>query len=168
MTFPNNMRSHLRTQLLGTDYESFCTLVRDATDRMVHSLRAFEGALPEIIVVQRRYPSMSSRPIRDASMRFDPRTAFRIKGKRRRGAIRHQPEWLRAAYTALKNRHSNLPFQIGAMFPYDKCPSVGSAAIENAVPRRGGGAAWIACKPLIEAARDGSEAGGRRGRRRGA
>jgi hypothetical protein len=148
VTFPNGMRSSLRTHLLGNQYQSFADLVKDTTKRITHSLRDFKGAEPQVVVVQRRYPSMSARPIYGAEMHFDPRTAFKIVGKRTRGAIHHQPEWLGAAYTALRNRHSNLQLQIGAIFPYQKCPAVQRASIEEAVA-----ATWIACKPMIEAAR---------------
>jgi hypothetical protein len=149
VTFPNNLRSRLRTQLLGKHYEFFATMVEKTTNQIVRSLRPYEGAIPAIILVQRRYPSMNSVPIRDADMNFDPRTAFRPKGKRSNGAIRYQPEWLRASYEALRHRHSNLQFQIGAIFPHDKCPATQKASIENAVA-----ATWIACQPLIQAARE--------------
>jgi hypothetical protein len=124
-------------------------MVKKTTNQIVRGLRRCKGATPAIILVQRRYSSMNAVPTRDADMNFDPRTAFKPQGKRYKGAVRYQPEWLRASYEALRHRHSNLQFQIGAIFPYDKCTATRQASIEDAVA-----ATWIACRPLIEAARE--------------
>jgi hypothetical protein len=149
VTLPNNLRSRLRAQVLGESYEEFEALIRDVTKNILTNLRGIRGFYPEVVVVQRRYPSMSAKPFLDAHIRFDPRTAFAPSGRRKRGAVHTQPEWLKAVYDALRWRKSNLQFQIGAVFPYERCEAVRHADVAEAVA-----GTWLACRPIIVAARE--------------
>lgn len=145
VTVPNGVRSEVRGNILGRSHEDFDRLVHDVHRRLCVALRKHPGASPMIVLVQRHYASQRSPAIHDAQLRFDSRTGF--KGSQSRGRVKHQPEWLRVVYDVLKNRRSNLQFQIGADFPYDRCPVVASPQItEIAV------AVWLACEPLVKTA----------------
>jgi hypothetical protein len=135
VTIPNNISGRLRKKMLGKGYEDFAGIIQKCTERMEASLKGVPGAKPFFIVVQRRYPSMSAAPIHDLRMTFDPRTAFEKKGVAARKQPKYQPEWLRAADQALRNRRSNLQFQIGAAFPYDSCEAVRRASIDAIVAK---------------------------------
>jgi hypothetical protein len=149
VTIPDKIRSRLRTQLLGSEYEHFADLMQQTTGRLVKALRKVKGSRPEIGVIQRRYPSQRAAPIVDADIRLDPRTAFPPRRGMAGSQVKYQPQWLKAAYSALAARRSNLQLQVGAVFPYDRCEAVHHPQIEAAVAN-----VWIACKPLIAAARD--------------
>ena len=156
VTVPNGMPGRLRTQLLGKEYEGFAETIHQCTAQLEKALDAVRGANLFFVIVQRRYPSMAAVPILDMKMIFDPRTAFPGGPRRARNRPRFQPEWLRAAYQALRHRKSNLQFQIGAAFPYDFCEAVRKASIAEVVAKT-----WIACRPVIEAGRE-KRGGGRK------
>lgn len=149
VTFPNNLRSRLRTQLLGADYAAFERLMESVLERMEGTLRRYVGAYPEVRVVQRHYRTQRAEPTIDAELRADLRTAFGANSQRKVREVKFQPEWLQAVYSALKARRSNLQLQVGMVFPYAKCLGVRSRDIDIAIAN-----AWIACKPVIEAARE--------------
>lgn len=147
VTIPNRIQSRVRTQMLGPTYDDFLGLIRECTRRLEKALVGTQGATPFFVVVHRRYASMAAIPVVDMRLAFDPRTAFR--GRHGKGQPRYQPEWLMAAYEALRHRRSNLQFQIGATFSYGSCGAVRRAGIQELVAK-----AWIACRPLIEAGRE--------------
>src|SRR5712672_1545921 len=149
VTVPNGMPGRLRTQLLGKEYEAFAETIHQCTAQLERALGAVRGANLFFVIVQRRYPSMAAVPILDMKMIFDPRTAFPGGPRGARNRPRFQPEWLRAAYEALRHRKSNLQFQIGAAFPYDSWEAVRMASIAEVVAKT-----WIACRPVIEAGRE--------------
>ena len=148
VTVPNGVRPKVRDIILGSEYQDFERLIRDVHRRLCVALRKHHGASPMIVLVQRHYPSQRSPAILDAQLRFDTRTAF--EGSQSRGRVKHQPEWLQMVYDVLKNRHSNLQFQIGADFPYDRCPVVASPQITEVAV-----AVWLACEPLVRKALSG-------------
>ena len=71
---------------------------------------------PQIILVQRRYPSQSSPPIRDARLDVDLRTAFKEISSKLKPTQKQQEEWLKLVYDINNNKKSNLQFQIGGRF----------------------------------------------------
>lgn len=145
VTVPNGVRSRVRQNVLGRSYEDFARLIQDIHSRLCVALRKGQGAAPMIVLVQRHYPSQRSPAIHDAQLRFDTSTAF--TGSPSRKHVKHQPEWLQVVHDVLKNRRSNLQFQVGADFPYDRCPVVASQKItEIAV------AVLLACEPLVKTA----------------
>jgi hypothetical protein len=134
--------------MLGQSFDEFVDLIGEVNRRLVVALRKYPGASPVIVVVQRRYPTQRSPAIIDGQLRFDTRTAFTGLGQTR-GQVKRQPEWLRLVYDILKNRRSNLQFQIGADFPYERCKVVATAQVREAVVN-----VWLACKLLLLAASD--------------
>lgn len=145
LTLPNSVPARFRNGVLGADRRHFEELIAEATQGITKVLRASRGAVPRITVVQRHYLTQRSLPTVDASLQFDPRTA--VYGGSRRSRTRTQPEWLQATYEALRSRRSNLQFQIGAEFPYAKCPEVRTAEICDLAA-----GVWLACRPIIKAA----------------
>jgi hypothetical protein len=145
VTVPNGVRSEVRKNVLGHSYEEFERLIQDVHRRLSVALRKHHGASPMIVLVQRHYPSQRSPAIHDAQLRFDSTTAFGGFPSRRR--VKHQPEWLRVVHDVLKNRRSNLQFQVGADLPYDRCPVVASPKITEVAV-----AVWLACEPLVKTA----------------
>lgn len=87
---------------------------------------------------------MRSQPNMDARLDFDLRTA--VHGG---SPVKAQPLWLSAAYGALAHkRGANYELQVGAVFPYDKCPSLQKASAIKTIEQ-----AWLACKPLVNLVR---------------
>ena len=141
VTLPDNARRHWRA-LIGLDKEDFCCKVDTVLENMRPLLSNCPGAEPRLRVRQRHWNSRSAPPLRDAYIDIDLRTR---SGESR---VKPQPEWIGAAFDVLKNKRkeSNLELQVGARFPYRTCQAIQQPeALDFAA------AAWIACKPYIEA-----------------
>jgi hypothetical protein len=145
VTVPNGMRPSLRRGLLGEDYSDFERLIAQVTSSLIEVVKMAPGSEPKIVLVQRHYATQRSQPVHDCWLRFDPRTAIETKAGVR-GGVKMQPQWLQAAYMALRSRRSNLQFQIGVDFPYSSCPTVATRRIAPVVAD-----VWLACRPLIKA-----------------
>ncbi len=149
VTIPNGMRSRVRGRLFGVDEDGFASIIKRVTIDMVRSLRSVKGCVPEIIVLQRHWPSRSASSVVDCQLRYDARTTLPLTS-RYRGTVKSQPEWLKATYEVLTHRQSNLEFQIGCSFPYDTCPTVADSSIVRAIAD-----VWLACAPIIKRATGG-------------
>ena len=146
VTIPNGIRSRRRSKLLGGSLEAFSKVIGAATTNLKSVLRDEPTARPRVVVVQRFYRSQRAKPELHAQLRFDPRTFFPTRG----APVKHQPQWLKATYEALKHRgQSNLQLQIGVDFPYQTCTRVRTPAAVELVAD-----VWSACKPVIDAVSD--------------
>jgi hypothetical protein len=143
VTLPNGINSSLRAALLGSSASEFEAAIQRVTIEIIRSMRRMKGCMPEIIVLQRHWTSRRSPSVVDCQLRFDARTALPA-GSRYRGSVKSQPQWLKAAYEALRHRQSNLEFQIGCSFPYDTCPTVGDPSIVRVIAD-----VWLACAPIL-------------------
>lgn len=139
VTVPNGIKREFRRNLLGAGYEAFAEVFREVETNLGRALRDAKGAIPWVEVLQRRYPTQRSEPIKDAMLEFDLRTAFEV------GPVKGQPQWLRVAYEVLSKRNSNVQIAVGASFEYERCAVVHTPEILDQVA-----GVWIACKPLIE------------------
>lgn len=146
VTIPNGIKSNLRSRIIGSSLEEFEALIQRVTVDMIRSLKGVKGFVPEIIVVQRHFRSQRSPGVVDCQLRFDSRTAL-PKASRYRGAVKRQPQWVKAAHDALSHRRSNLQFQIGCSFPYDTCPTVDDKSIVRTIAD-----VWLACSPIVKRA----------------
>ena len=144
VTVPNGIRREFRKNLLAGGQDSFCDLLRSVLDNLNKKLKNVHGAAPWIEVVQRRYPFQRAKPILDARIQFDLRTAFGDSNGKG-NSVKKQPEWLQATYGGLLNRNSNLQLGVGAIFPFDRCKAVRNPEIVDHIA-----GVWLACKPLIE------------------
>jgi hypothetical protein len=146
VTVPNGIRREFRRKLLEAGKDRFLELFGKIHDNLQRSLGRVEGIRPWVEITQRHFPSQRSAPIVDARLRFDLRTAFR-RPKRWRKSVKGQPQWIEAAYEGFARRRSNLQLAVGAIFEYERCPSVHSPEILDHVA-----AVWLACKPLVRTA----------------
>lgn len=126
LTLPNSLDGPLRRHILDGGYEAFKAMIDAFVTAAEPVLAADPGAMPLIVVQQRRYASQRSVPVRDALLEFDPRTATG-----RHPAIKHQEEWLRASYEAFASRRSNLQLAIGVAFSYAQSRTVHEAVFAD-------------------------------------
>ncbi|MDR5728438.1 MAG: hypothetical protein RB191_13505 [Terriglobia bacterium] len=145
VTVPHGIRGEFRKNLLVGGRQGFCSIFEAILNNFSDSLGSVEGIAPWIEIIQRRYPSQRAEPIIDARLQFDLRTGFK-ESDRWRTNVKEQPQWLGAAYDALSKKNSNLQLGVGAIFRYEKCPAVHTPEIVDYIA-----AAWLACKPLIQA-----------------
>ncbi len=143
VSFPNGLRTLSRKALLSEGSGGFATLCQAVLANMENVLEKEPGARPIMRAVQRRYPSQRSIPILDANLEFDLRTAFPSHGK----GPKLQRQWIDALFEAVQIKKSNLQFQIGVSFEYDKCPSMHALSALDLMTK-----GWIACRPLIQKA----------------
>lgn len=144
VTVPHGIKSAYRRNLTELGADGFVELIKSVNHGLNNVMRKDKGAVPWIIMVQRRYPTQRSQAIIDAKLEFDLRTAFGGNGRGR--AVRLQPQWLEAAYQSLARKRSNLQFQIGATFPYSRSNCVSDRTLLDRTVET-----WLACKPLLKA-----------------
>jgi hypothetical protein len=145
VTIPNGIRSTLRQPVLDLKRDGFRDLVCDIVRRMCDVMRECPGAQPMIRVVQRHSRTQRSKPIQDALIHFDMRTALLPTERRRdRSRVKYQPQWIDAAFGAFSRKASNLQLELGLWMDYDRCPEVRTRKALDLVT-----AAWLSCKPLL-------------------
>ncbi len=76
------------------------------------------GFQPCIVMKQRRYRTMREVYAVDGSLTFDLRTLVGRPAEGKAPAIHRQPEWTSFCYQLLKDKNSNIQFQIGLHFMY--------------------------------------------------
>ena len=99
------------------------------------------GMEPRLILKQRHWRTRNGPRFRDAYLDFDLRT---LRGHPESG-VKRQPEWMEAVQHVVANKASNLELQVGATFPYSRCPPI---RMPNALDHVA--AAWIGCRPFIK------------------
>ena len=108
--------------------------------------KRMRGVRPMIVLVQRRYKTQRSIAQHDAALNFDLRTAVGPKGEgSNREKPKYQPQWLQMAQQVIRGKHSNLQFQIGCEFEYEKCPAIHDADAEVLFVNT-----WLASKAFFE------------------
>jgi hypothetical protein len=78
----------------------------------------------------------------DGVMNFALRTAY---GAGKDQKVKVQTQWLSAVFSLIKNKKSNMGFEVGVSFPYGTCKKVNKPDILDSFA-----ASWIACKPLLD------------------
>ncbi len=141
VTLPNAVGSAMRRNLVDLPYDEFCDLVGSVERGVSKAVRRIKRACPHIEAVQRHYPSQRARPIVDARLEFDLRTAT----GNRRAAVKSQPQWLESVYAALQAKKSNLQVGIGALLPY------GDSALRSREVLKVIAGVWLGCRPWIDA-----------------
>jgi hypothetical protein len=148
LIMPHSMPSTYRRNIVDLGYDDFVDYMSRVNKNLEKALRKSGGAKPWVEVVQRRYKSQRAKPILDAQIGFDLRTAFPdTKGN----PVKQQPQWLRAAYDGLANKRSNLQIAIGAIYPYTTCRVVKSRSILDHIANT-----WLSTKPILDAMIKGS------------
>lgn len=136
---PNGISARYRRNLTDLGTEGLESLVGEVERGVTHAVRKIERAYPWMEALQRRYPSQRSKPISDARLEFDLRTAV----SSRESGVRLQPQWLEATYNALAHKRSNLQLAIGAALPY------GSRVLQSRKVLDTIANVWIACSPWL-------------------
>ena len=137
-TLPHKAKRVL-DRLKDIDEERLRSMVKRVLTEMRPVVTDCDGMEPRLRVRQR--PAHSARPLMAAHIDVDLRT---LDGDSESG-VERQPEWVDAAFHALKNEKSNPELQIGARFPYQTCPKIAEPEALDCVA-----AAWVACKPYID------------------
>ena len=135
---PNKAKGGLWTRLRS------CTLA----DLMLQVLRGMAPAMkdcpgmePRLILKQRHWLTRSGPSIRDGCLDFDLRT---LRGDPDSG-VKRQPEWMEAVQDIVEHKKSNLELQVGATFPYDRCPAILTPHALDHVA-----AGWIGCRYFVD------------------
>jgi hypothetical protein len=142
ITIPNSINTAVRNNFKSLSHAGFTVVLKACFIGMQKIMNKEPSAIPLLRMVQRRYPSQRSEPFMDADLTVDLRTAFDGGDP-----VKHQPEWIEAAYGSFVRKNSNLQMQVGMHFPLDCCMAMDD---ENATELVA--AAWLACKPLIDIA----------------
>jgi hypothetical protein len=144
ITFPHGMSGALRSRLCGKSFEDFATRLNQAAEAIDKALKGIEGYRPTARVMQRRYQTQRSIPYRDGLIDFDPRVTLGKQSPQAGPPIKQQQEWARAVYELLKNKRSNLQFQIGVEFYHKKHDELGSKNADKSFV-----AVFTALKPFL-------------------
>lgn len=112
LTIPDKVKGSVRQNIYGRSFEDFHSLLLLVLSRMKKVQNIDKSVKPIVKVMQRHYPHQSHPGVQDAKLRFDLRTIER--GSRQE---KFQPEWEQLTYQVMRNRQSNLQFQIGIEIP---------------------------------------------------
>lgn len=123
LTIPNGAFSKLR-KLAKTKNNGFMETADSYLKAFKKSGLEKTGARPYVVILQRRYSGMRKVYSVDGQMEFDLRTLTGVSKKGKQPKINKQPEWLESCLKLIQEKDSNVQFQIGVRFDYDKCPSL--------------------------------------------
>ena len=139
VTIPHGLDRGARRRLVELGSDGFLDMLRQVLENMKPFLDDEPLAAPTLRIVQRRYPTQRAAPFVDGFLAVDIRTAIDSAAK-----VRKQPQWVEAAYSAFANKRSNLQMQIGVVFPFERCPRLGSDLALGLISK-----SWSACRPLF-------------------
>lgn len=138
---PSNTQNSYRRALLNLGEAGFIDLLTKTAKRLNNVLKKAPGAYPVFSLSQRHFTTRSSPVTLDGSMHINLNTALEgFDGK-----VKYQPEWLEAGYKLICNKRSNMEFQVGAIFPYTRCPQTQSPEILDIVV-----SGYLACQSLLD------------------
>lgn len=126
LTIPNGAFKQLR-KFANADNKGFNAMMADYIGRFKASGLEKIGARPYVIILQRRYSNIRKIHSVDGQMEFDLRTLMGSSRIGKNPKINRQPEWLESCLKLIQGKNSNVQFQIGVRFDYDKCPSLEDA-----------------------------------------
>tara|TARA_B100001540_G_C15724768_1_gene604776 strand:- start:25 stop:1275 length:1251 start_codon:yes stop_codon:yes gene_type:complete len=145
LTVPHGVKGKVKKNFQKISWKEFNEIIYKVAINYDKYFGKSEGFKPNIITVQRRYPSQSSPPIHDGTITFDIRTSFNDLSSKLKPKQKTQKEWLRAVFDVIKNKKSNIQFQVGAHFYYNKNTLVNNKDADQVIIK-----SFLACKPLIQ------------------
>ncbi len=145
LSIPNAIKGQSRKNFNSLTWKKFEKIIFNIAKNYNDHFGNSEGFKPVITTVQRRYPSQSSPPIYDAAITFDIRTAFREFSSKLKPTQKQQKEWLKAIFELIKNKRSNIHYQVGANFFYNKQSFINNKNADKVFSK-----ALLACKPLVK------------------
>ena len=145
VTVPYKMKGITRKNFYNLSWDDFKKIIYKIAQNYRNYFGNSEGFQPHIRTAQRRYPSQSSPAIHDGIITFDIRTAFEDLSSELKPTQKKQEEWLRAVFELNNNKKSNIQFQVGADFFYNKHTLVNNKDADQVLCK-----SFLACKPLID------------------
>jgi hypothetical protein len=147
ITVPNAVRRDILKALRNATAEEFQAAVKEYLAIATRQFKKSDNVRPMIIIVQRRYERQNSPAFHDGVLNVDLRTAFKTKknNRSRNKQPKYQPEWLQMAQKVIQGKASNMQFQIGCEFNYDRCPAIHEADAEMLFVK-----AWLAGRAFFK------------------
>ena len=71
--------------------------------------------------------------------------ALEVRGRKPASGVKHQPEWIDAAFDSFANKRSNIQMEFGVWMKYERCPEIGTRRALDMIVE-----AWVSCKPLLD------------------
>jgi hypothetical protein len=146
LTIPYKIQGKAKKNFYDLTWEKFKKIFYEIGCNYKDNFGNSEGFKPRIVLAQRRYPSQSSPAIHDAILEFDIRTAFKDLSSGLRPTQKQQQEWLKIVFDINNNKKSNIQFQIGAAFYFNKKENLISDKDADQVMVK----SYLSCKPLIK------------------
>ena len=144
-TIPYRIKGKTKKNFYSLSWKNFRNIVHEIALNYDKSFGISEGFKPQIVLGQRRYPSQSSPAIHDARLEMDIRTAFKDISSKLKPTQKQQEEWLKVVYEINNNKKSNLQFQVGGRFYFNKHSLVNNKNADQILVK-----SFLACKPLIK------------------
>ena len=145
ITIPHAVITELKNKFNKLSWKEFQEIIRQILANYEKAFGKNTSFIPTMLVLQRRYPSQKSKPIEDALVMFDMRTAFQEFAEGLKPRLRVQEEWLKLAFDIYKNKKSNIQLQVGANFSYNKDTLINHKDADKVAEK-----AFRACKPLTD------------------
>lgn len=120
VTVPHATSRKLRNRLVGDSFDAFAESVQKTSDALVDSLQGLRAYRPTVRAMQRRYQTQRSIPMMDGDIEFDMRTIFGEPNPSYGPPIKQQSEWAHMVFDLLRNKRSNIQFQVGVQYYYPK------------------------------------------------
>ena len=143
-TIPYRIKGKTKKNFYSLSWINFRNIVHEIALNFDKSFGISEGFQPHILLGQRRYPSQSSPAIHDARLEMDIRTAFKDISSKLKPTQKQQEEWLKVVFEINNNKKSNLQFQVGGRFYFNKQSLVNDKNADQILVK-----SFLACKPLI-------------------
>ena len=143
-TIPYRIKGKTKKNFYSLSWINFRNIVHEIALNYDKSFGISEGFQPHILLGQRRYPSQSSPAIHDARLEMDIRTAFKDISSKLKPTQKQQEEWLKVVFEINNNKKSNLQFQVGGRFYFNKQSLVNDKNADQILVK-----SFLACKPLI-------------------
>ena len=145
LTIPYRIKGRTKKNFYSLSWKSFRKIIENIANNFHNEFGISNSFKPQIIIAQRRYPSQSSPAIHDARLDFDIRTAFKDLSSKLKPTQKKQEEWLKLVYDINNNKKSNIQFQVGARFYFNKNSLVNNKDADKVLCK-----SFLACKPLID------------------
>jgi len=140
---PNNVRGGFRTKLKSAGSDGFRNLILKIEKRLEERLGPLmreKHVTPWVGAYQQHFASQRSSGEEDAGVYADLRTLVRSS----KWKVKYQPQFIDAIYQVLREKHSNMEFEVAVWFEYD-CPEIGSRKSVDLFVQ-----AWFAMSPLLD------------------
>ncbi len=145
ITIPHGVKKEIFNNIFKTDISVFRKILLNILHNLKPILNIEPEAKPFMRIIQRHYKNQRDiTPSIDAELVFDLRTAFKTG---RNNQVKLQQQWINVAFDVMSNKKSNIQFQVGLEFSYNKCKTIKSSLAINLFIK-----SIIAMKPFLDLA----------------